>query len=393
MSQQVIGFWIEWNSIKALDVVVLEVSMATPSCAFLLLLVVTFAQQSLTHQESSSTKPLSQEEIAQLHAKAEAGDPRAQLDLGRAYDDGNGLPQNDQQAAKWYRSAAEQGNAAAQNNLGIMFRSGRGVDKDKVEALKWYKKAARQKNPSGMFNLGAAYYNGDGVPIDDVIAYTWFLLAQDFGSQSAVDAVKRMNADKGSLEVEALEKAGDMFWKNDDMPRSYSDAIHWYRKAADRGSTSAQVALAGVLLQGPDAESTYPEVHQLCEKAAGVRYAPGAYCLGVLYQHGRGVTQDLRLAARWFGEAADLGNTPAMLRLGEMYRKGDGVKQDKIAAYEFVFLADASDLAEAKQEKATLEKELTPTEVKKAKARATKWAGQHNQYGPLKLRGKMTTVN
>jgi TPR repeat protein len=58
------------------------------------------------------------------------------------------------------------------------------------------------------------------------------------------------------------------------------------------------------------------------------------------------------MAAEWFGS----GNALAMLRLGQMHWKGEGLKRDKTAAYEFIYLADTSDLQEARQEKERLEK-------------------------------------
>jgi len=138
--------------------------------------------ESAAQAQSSASKPLPATEVSQLQTRAEAGDPVAQLNLGKIYDDGNGVPQSDDLAAKWYRAAAEKGNAAAQSNLGLMYRSGRGVAQDKVEAVNWYRKAAKQRYPNAMFNLGSAYYNGDGVGIDDITAYAWFLLAENFGS-------------------------------------------------------------------------------------------------------------------------------------------------------------------------------------------------------------------
>ncbi|MFZ3339776.1 MAG: tetratricopeptide repeat protein [Terriglobales bacterium] len=122
---------------------------------------------------------MSAAEVNELQAKAQAGDALAQLKLGKAYGEGNGVPQSDARALKWYRAAAEQGNAAAQNDVGIMFRLGRGVDQDKKEAVEWFRKAAKQENANALFNLGTAYYNGDGVAIDDTAAYAWFLPDSD----------------------------------------------------------------------------------------------------------------------------------------------------------------------------------------------------------------------
>jgi len=346
----------------------------------------------LTQQQPRRAPPLSTQEILQLQVKAQSGDPDAQLNLGSAYADGNGVLQNDQQALKWYRAAADQGNAAAQSSLGLFFRLGRGVEQDKVEAVKWYRKAARQEYATAMFNLGTAYYNGDGVAIDDVTAYAWFMLAQDRGNAPAEEAVKRMSENKGNLTEAAFERIGDMFLKGDDLPQSISDAANWYRKAAETGLPPLQMKLAGLLLQGPGADSNYPEVYRLCEKAAKRQFPAGIYCIGLLYQQGWGVARDLPQAAKRFDEAANMGVAGAMLRLGEMYWKGEGVKQDRIAAYEFVTLAAMSNLPDATLEKQSFEKQMSPKEMEKGKVKATQWANQHLSE-PLVLRRKVPTTN
>jgi len=225
-----------------------------------LVAVVCLARPASTQQPSTSRAPLSPDEISQQQTKAQAGDPVAQGSLGKAYEDGSGVTQSDAQAVKWYRAAADQGNAEAQNRLGLMYRLGRGVAEDKSEAVRWYKKAAKQKNAAAIFNLGTAYYNGDGVGIDDVAASAWFLLAQSFGSPPANDAVKRMNAEAGTFQTEALEKIGDMYEEGDDLPQSYSDAVVWYRKAAEHGAqTVTLMKLAGLLMQGRSGPPDYTE--------------------------------------------------------------------------------------------------------------------------------------
>ncbi len=46
------------------------------------------------------------------------------------YGKGQGVPQDDAKAVKWYRKAAEQGYAGAQSNLGVMYGKGQGVPQD-----------------------------------------------------------------------------------------------------------------------------------------------------------------------------------------------------------------------------------------------------------------------
>ena len=57
--------------------------------------------------------------------------------------------------AEALRERAEQGDALAQVNLGHMYRTGQGVPQDDIEAMRWYRLAADQGG------TGKAYQAGD----------------------------------------------------------------------------------------------------------------------------------------------------------------------------------------------------------------------------------------
>ena len=86
----------------------------------------------------------SAQELADLHARADAGEATAQHALGFLYSDGLGVPQDHVEAAGWYCRAAEQGHATAQHALGVMYYDGLGVPQDYVEAHIWLNLAASQ---------------------------------------------------------------------------------------------------------------------------------------------------------------------------------------------------------------------------------------------------------
>ena len=71
-----------------------------------------------------------------------------------AYDNGEGVPEDDREAVKWYRKAADQGLALAQYNLGLAYAAGEGVPEDDREAVKWYRKAARSGTGPGSIQPG-----------------------------------------------------------------------------------------------------------------------------------------------------------------------------------------------------------------------------------------------
>ena len=116
-------------------------------------------------------------EVEQLCLDAEQGDADAQFLLGRRYFNGEGVPQNYQEAVKWFRLAAEQGDADAQFLLGRRYFNGEGVPQDYQEAAKWYRLAAEQGQADAQFSLGNMYALGEGVPQDDVQAHKWINLA------------------------------------------------------------------------------------------------------------------------------------------------------------------------------------------------------------------------
>ena len=101
------------------------------------------------------------------------------------YATGDGVPQDDDGAARWSRLAAEQGHADAQSNLGVMYRNGRGVPQNDGEALRWYRLAAEQGHAGAQYNLGLTYANGHGVPQDYGEAVRWNRLAADQGYAGA----------------------------------------------------------------------------------------------------------------------------------------------------------------------------------------------------------------
>ena len=73
------------------------------------------------------------------------------------YFEGQGVPQDDKEAFKWYRLAAKQGQVEAQYNLGAMYFKGQGVPQDYKEALKWYRLAAAQGYAKAQYNLGLVF--------------------------------------------------------------------------------------------------------------------------------------------------------------------------------------------------------------------------------------------
>ena len=219
--------------------------LVTASCGIWLLAIVAFV--------SCQNAP----DVDELRNLATEGDVAAQFDLGDKYLNGEGVPQDNTEAARWFRLAADQGHARAQASLGFMYGNGDGVPRDDGEAARWYRLAADQGHAGAQSHLGVMYRNGRGVPQDDGEALRWYRLAAAQGHEGA----------QFNLGLTYSDGRG--------VPQDNGEAARWFRLAADQGHADAQ------------------------------------YFLGLLHGAGQGVPRDFVAAHRWANLAAAQGHENA----------------------------------------------------------------------------------
>ena len=99
--------------------------------------------------------------------------------------DGDGAPQDRQEAFKWFLKSAQMGNAVAQSEVGFAYSFGSGVVTDYEQAARWLRIGASQKDSGSLCNFGVLYYHGWGVPHDEREALRLFLESANLGSGHA----------------------------------------------------------------------------------------------------------------------------------------------------------------------------------------------------------------
>ena len=228
-----------------------------------------------------------------------------------------GVPENNQGAARWFRKAAEQGEAKAQERLGHMYRRGVGVAEDNREAVKWYRKAAEQGNTEAQVHLGYMYANGEGVPED-------YREAEKWRRQAAEQAE---DLDLLSLAVQYANGIG--------VPEDSWEAKKLFRLVAEGG---------------------HPVFSQAAQRQLGDMYYAGKYAL----QFGK----DNREAVKWYRKAAEQGDAKAQERLGHMYANGEGVPQDFVQAHAWMNLAAAQGFQAENRDR--LAAQMTPAQIAEA---------------------------
>jgi TPR repeat protein/serine/threonine protein kinase len=162
---------------------------------------------------------------------ADKGHAMAQFRAGYNFGNGTGTNQDWDKAREWYEKAAAQGIAAAMNNLGVIYDDGRGVKQNYEKAREWFEKGAAGGDVFAMNNLGLLYLNGDGVDADPLKAKEWF-------EKSAAKNHAPGQYNLGRLYERGIKRPGDI-----EATPDLSEALKWYKKAADGGHENAKTAV------------------------------------------------------------------------------------------------------------------------------------------------------
>jgi hypothetical protein len=160
--------------------------------------------------------PFNQSASQKLIFSAQEGHAEAQYNLGRSYQNGVGVKQNNTEAAFWYRRAAKQGHSEAQNSLGKLLEADQ---RDYAGAAQWFAMAARQGNADAQYNLGIIYYSGLGTNYE--FAVHWFQQA----------------AQQGHVQAQGI--LGKMYERGLGIKQDYVEACKWLKLAQLQGDGEA----------------------------------------------------------------------------------------------------------------------------------------------------------
>lgn len=229
---------------------------------------------------------------------AEAGDARAQTNLGMLYSLGLGIQKDFAKAAYWTRKGAEAGNPKAQSNLGLIYFFGNGVEQDDKLAANWFGKAAAQGNGEAQISLGVMYLEGRGVTRDYEKARELFTASIKSGNTGAANNMAKMIEDGLG------------------MPPDLKTALDLYEIAAKHGNPEAQNRIGLAYMKGEYRDKNRQVAKTWFRKSAeqGERYAMYHYGLLLLED----APQNVVAALKWIALSAKQGYAPAQQKLDEL---------------------------------------------------------------------------
>jgi TPR repeat protein len=173
-----------------------------------------------------------------MRSLAHNGFAKAQYSLGVMYESGKGVNASLKKAKKWFQLAAEKGISKAQYKLGLVYLNGRGVEKDYSKAIKWWKLAAKKGNAKAQTYLGMMFENGQGVPQDYNKAIKLYRQAVSAGYTTVQEKLNLLL--KKKVEAQVNLGLGVKFENGQGVIQDYSEAIRWYRLAADLGFSEGE---------------------------------------------------------------------------------------------------------------------------------------------------------
>ena len=280
-----------------------------------------------SHEDSANV-----DSVAQLLSAAQSGDVHAMFELGRRYNRGDDIAQDQQAAIHWLRQASDNDHLPAARVLGtVLLKTGqkdaiveaksllqstaeRGDmkacawlgwvaltddygDPDYAMARRWLEKAASLGHSRSMGNLGWMYSQGLGVPRDQEEAFRWY--------------------HKGALlgDVSSMGNLGWLYSQGLGVQQDDEEAFDWFSKTAEMGDAHGMHSCGCCYRDGKGVKQNDAEtVRCFLESAAG-GYVEGMYDLGMLFIEGKGVRRNPEFAREWFEKAAHLGSASAMYNL------------------------------------------------------------------------------
>ncbi len=134
--------------------------------------------------------------IKELQAAANAGNPRAQEQLGERLLRGEDIAQDKPAGRALLEKAARAGEPTAAFRVAMILDDGDGVPQDRLRALDYFKSAAAGGVNEAFYNVGAAYVSARGVKRDYVEGLAWLILSTKHGAPPEGEKTVRARLEK-----------------------------------------------------------------------------------------------------------------------------------------------------------------------------------------------------
>ena len=213
-------------------------------------------------------------DIQDCTAQCDRGQPESCVNLGFAFERGQGAPKDVGRAAQLYQKACELGSALGCHNHGFLLAQGEGISHDPARAVAAWEKACSGGEARGCNSLGSALFTGAGVATDNRRAALLFQKACNGGEPAACTNL-------GSLHL-----TGTL------GPKNALLAVDLFQRACGGHDPAGCFSLGSAFETGNGVQQDLARSVQLYEGACQNGYPLACYSLAVLATLGKGVAKD-----------------------------------------------------------------------------------------------------
>lgn len=167
---------------------------------------------------------------------AEMGNTEAECEVGFCYLNGDGVLDDDHEAAKWFQRAAEKGNMEAQYELGEYYSFYYWKRLSMENAFGWYLKAADQGHLDSAYKVAMMYKAGTGTGQNYEKALEYFMIVANSKGDPFENPIEKSMKEIGWLYYygQGVEKDEytALLWFKDSVEQfiSYPNPKHWTEK-------------------------------------------------------------------------------------------------------------------------------------------------------------------
>ncbi|BDD02075.1 SEL1-like repeat protein [Persicobacter psychrovividus] len=285
--------------------------------------------------------------IKTLSKKAKRKDVDATYRLGLAYQNGWGVPKNNDKAFEAMKFSAEQGDPRAQVELAVGYKLGYGTAIDLEKARYWVEKSATQLNPSAIrLAFDWAFARGDkqatfdwaelGAKNDLAGAQYYLAFFYQKGIACDVDLQRAIHWAKRSANhqyIPAFRLLAEIYMdgavENGRSDRdNFFEGIQWLEAAVELDDAESKYLLGNIYIESGD-ESKNEEGWSLIAESALANYTEAKFDMAlVLFNDGDCLDDELKICVRLIEECAADGFAMAYNALGAFYEEGIYYKKD-----------------------------------------------------------------
>lgn len=264
-------------------------------------------------------------------------------------------------ADKIYRTLEKKGNEMAGVQLAILSYAGL-VRKDYKSIKVRLEKAAKNYNPIAMTYIANMLYCGN--------CYT---KSSDKAKKIMIKCSDPLEELCGLNDADALYIYGLMLLYGVAVRKNIKKGFGYIEKSAKEGKEDAMATLASCYLNGTGCEKNHKkaiailkecnseknpkvcmifgevyynsgepdkaEAFRWYKKAANMNNAVAQCCVGYMYGHGEGISQDYSKSFEWYKKAAENGNATAQYNIGLYLKYGIGTAKNETEASEWLSIA------------------------------------------------------